>query len=408
MVDMIEQDALNDLDSVSPPVETHDHDEAVKSIVMTPRNPGSLDRLKAWWKSELKPGIHVVRKDNDPLRYMFLITSNSYEDREKETITTEALKAYEASCYPGDGLYHNDNPLIFWHDDDVVMGEIVAVNVSGPFLVEVAKEINTPIAKVLWDVAEQTEGAGVSHRFGYLEKDRDTSGTFSRIFKQETTWLPQVELAANRMTYAGVVGMASPASDKWLNDTFERITGIKGAAEKIHAKTGEVEKELEALGVSHKAFPPKAPVEAAVEAADVIEDEVEEDAKADLPMPEYMGVVNQILTLIMSLVDSQMEGVNAQMGMAKAFDELKELRMSEKAADKVTMETLQKQITEMQTKLKSLEDFRSLTPKRAADHVPVDVKSVSAAVEAAEKARKDGDMEDNPMFGKLKPAPKYD
>jgi hypothetical protein len=183
----IELDALNDPASIDhPPQEGHTHE--VKSFVATPRDLGVIGKIRTWLKSELKPGIHVVHKDNDPLRYMILITSNSYEDREKETITTKALEEYEASCYPGEGLYHNDNRLVYWHDDDAPIGEIIAVNVSGPFLVEVAKELPTAFAKVIWDVAEATDHAGVSHRFGYLEKDRDPDGTFHRIYKDETTW----------------------------------------------------------------------------------------------------------------------------------------------------------------------------------------------------------------------------
>jgi hypothetical protein len=125
----IELDALNDPASIDhPPQEGHTHE--VKSFVATPRDLGVIGKIRTWLKSELKPGIHVVHKDNDPLRYMILITSNSYEDREKETITTKALEEYEASCYPGEGLYHNDNRLVYWHDDDAPIGEIIAVNGS--------------------------------------------------------------------------------------------------------------------------------------------------------------------------------------------------------------------------------------------------------------------------------------
>lgn len=45
---------------------------------------------------------------------------------------------------------------------------------------------------------------------------------------------------------------ASPQSDAWLNDIFEKMTGIKGAAALIHAKTGELERRLAARGIHHK------------------------------------------------------------------------------------------------------------------------------------------------------------
>lgn len=411
---VIEQDALNDTTWTPPPIDAHDHVDTVKSVVMTPRaEDGPLKRLLSWWKSELKPGIHIVQKDSDPLRTMFLITSNSYEDRDNETITTEALKAYEESCYPAEDMFYCDNPLLWWHDDDVVMGEIVAVNLSGPFLIEVARELPNPVSKVLWDYAEQNgDNAGTSHRFGYLEKDRDDNGVFRRIFKQETSYLPERHLAANDRTYAGVIGtMATPASDKRLDDIFKQVAGIENASAKLHAKTGELEKELAALGIQHKALPPK-PAAGAAEvvegAADVAEEVVEEDAKSPADMGAYMATLNQIFTLVMELVDAQTEGMGREVALAKALDEaktqiksLEETMASERAAVKTRTQTVDQ-------RLEILEKRLALAPRRAADQTPVDPKVIAAVVTEAEKSRAEGEMVDDPIFGKLKPPIKYE
>lgn len=408
----IEQDALKDLSAQDPPPTPHTHE--VSSFVATPRELGFIDKIRTWWKSELKPGVHVVHKANDPLRYMFLITSNSYEDREKETITTKALEEYEASCYPGEGLYHNDNRLLFWHDDDVPMGDIVAVNVSGPLLVEVAKEIDTPVAKVLWDIAEATERAGVSHRFGYLEKDRDPDGTFRRIFKDETTWLPDLGLAANGLTYAGVIGMASPASDKWLDETFERIAGIKGASAKLHAKTGELEKELEAAGLSHKTIgkPPMQPP-ADVEGEEIIEDEVEEDVKdgPEMDMASFSAIVNNIAGLVMDLVEAQSGVLDNQHGLAKELTEIKEMRVSEKAQDSTTMKDLQDKVKTLSEQVAALNQRASLAPRSASREIaPADPelakKQISEAIDGAEAAREKQNTMSDSFWGELKPLPK--
>jgi hypothetical protein len=419
MTDVIEQDALLDPASQDPPPpDTHTHE--VKSFVATPRQDlGIIGKIRTWFKSELKPGIHVVHKDNDPLRYMILITSNSYQDRENETITTKALEEYEQSCYPGEGFYHNENRLVYWHDDDAPIGDIIAVNVSGPFLVEVAKELPTPFAKVIWDIAETTEHAGVSHRFGYLEKDRDPDGTFHRIFKDETTWLPDLGLAANGLTYAGVVGMASPASDKWLDETFERIAGIKGASTKLHAKTGELEKELEAAGISHKAFLPKAadapPAKpaAVVEGEEIIEEEdVEEDVKdvAPLSIEGISNAFNQFMAIVMDLVDAQGGMVDNQMGMAKELTELKEMRVSEKAIESTTLKTMEDKLKALETSVAELSRRASLAPRsasRTAGEVDPDTakKQIGDAIDSATQAKAESDLVEVPGWGKLKPAP---
>src|SRR6187402_508039 len=99
-------------------------------------------------------------------------------DRENETITSKALEDYVASCHPAPDVFHCDNPYLWWHDDDVVMGEIIAVSYIEPFLVEMIQEIpNSPVSKVLFDFAELNgDNAGASHRFGYRDEDRTADG----------------------------------------------------------------------------------------------------------------------------------------------------------------------------------------------------------------------------------------
>lgn len=432
---IIERDALADTTHATPPIRDHPAHEEVKSIVMTPRMEQTLvEKMMGWFKSELKPGMHILRKDNEPMRHMFLITSNSYEDREKETITTKALEDYEASCFPGEGLFHCDNPLVYWHDDDVPMGEIIAVNVSGPFLVELVKELDTPVAKFLWDIAEETKDAGVSHRFGYLEKDRDPDGTFHRIFKQETSWLPRRDLAANELTHAGVMDMASPQSDKWLDEQMERLRGIKNASAKIHSKTGEIEKELEAGGLAHKAFPPaiagKKPVveadaatvvtdDAVVEAdADVMDEDKEEMAPvaetastmADLKRMAIVmdGLFNMVQTIISENAESELDRV----GMLKELKELKEGRVSEKAHEKTVLDMLEDKLKALEARQQMTEKKLDMTPRSVTQVVantdPEFAKrSVSEAIDGAVQAKKESEFVDS-MFGKVLPPIKYD
>lgn len=403
MNELIERDALNDAATPGPPPTPHDHHE-VFSFTATPKmDTGLLQKMMSWWKAELKPGLHVVPKDTSGLRHMFIITSNSYQDREDETITSAALKAYEDSCYPGEDLFHCDNPLLWWHDNDVVMGEIVAVNYSEPLLIEVARELPTAVSKVLFDYAEQNgDSAGASHRFGYLDKDRDSDGTYHRIFKQETSYLPERSLAANSGTYAGVIKhMASSQSDKRLDEIFEKAAGIKGASALIHAKSGELDKQLEAAGIAHKAVkPPVPPIEADVVVAETTE-EVPEDAKADAPpdMDGFMTLMNQVYTIVMEMVDTQLGLSDTAAAMAKEIKELKEIRATEKIAEKVFTASLEKRVELLEKRL-SLAG-RSVTQEKG--HTPKE--AIEAVVEAVEKDRKDGELQNVPGFGFLKPPP---
>lgn len=353
----IERDALASTPE-QPPPDAHQHD--MKSFIATPRTDASiLERIRSIFTDELKPGILVTRKDADGLRHMFIITSNAYEDRESETITSAALKAYEDSCYPGDDLFHCDNPLLWFHDDDVPIGEIVAVNYSDPFLVEVARELNDPVAKVLWDYAEQNgDKAGASHRFGYRDEDRLPNGDYKRIFKQETTYLPDRALAANLGTYAGVLKeMSTVESDKRLNVIFEQATGIKDAASKIHAKSGALKKELAELGIMSKAAPP---VVADDTAAAEVDAETDTEAKAEAPgdFAKYLETLNQIYALVMSMVDAQSGMYDAEMGMMKALKAQEDARVKDKAYN----DTLEKRVAMVESRLNM--SGRSVTQQR--------------------------------------------
>lgn len=429
MTDILEQDALNDTTwaNDSPPPSAHPH-ETVKAFIATPRmDEGVIEKLSKWVKGQgLKSFLQFARKDG--LRHMFIVTSNSYEDREGETITSDALKAYEQSCFPGEDLFHCDNPLLWWHDDDVVMGEAVTVNYSEPFLVEVFRELPNPVSKVLWDYAENNgHNAGASHRFGYLEKDRDEDGTFHRIFKQETSYLPERSLAANDRTYAGVI-MASPQSDKRLDEIFEQVAGIKGASAKLHAKTGELEKELEAAGISHKALPPKvvapnpkSPVETEMiedEAEIEIEDDAKENAAPPLSIEGISNAFNQFMAIVMDLVDAQGGVLDNQMGMMKAHEdvmkdltEIKEMRVSEKAQDTSTIKDLQEKLKALSDKVKGLEDRANLAPRsasRTSGETDPDMakKMIGDAIDKVKEARDHEGETYDPFYGWLKPLPK--
>lgn len=395
----IEQDALKNawveyVDKREYPTQP----PTLKSFIATPRtDTGIFQRIRSFFTDEMKPML-TVQKGADGLRYMFIITSNSYQDREDETMTSEALKAYEASCYPGEGLFRCDNPLLWWHDDDVPMGEIVAVNYSEPFLIEVARELPTPVAKVLWDYAEQQgDKAGASHRFGYREEDRTPEGDFKRIFKQESTYLPERALAANIGTYAGVMkDMSSRDSDKRLDEIFAQVSGgqIQNASAKIHAKTGEIEKELAALGIGHKAR----------KADELVDDAPQEDAqpadteeKVEMPA-DFMGKLQslmQIYSLVMDMVDAQSGMMETELTLGKEIKTLKDENAKEKSYSK-----------SLEQRVEILEKKLSLTPRRATQVVETDPAALAENIQRIQKDAQDSNLVDS-IVGKVKPPIDY-
>lgn len=222
--------------------------EQPESLYATPdsNDTGVLKTLVSRFKRGLKPGQSVI-KAADGRRFMFIVTSNSYQDREQETITSTALKEYVDRAWKADDLFAGNNPLLFWHDDRLVAGQIVWAKMSGPFLLELAQEAPNPIAKAMFDYREANpnEKWGASHRFGYYKSDRDADGTYRRIFKQETSMLPR-EAAANLLTFSGVFPM-----DK-KNEYLNKMLGLDNAAELLDKGVEAVVEAMAAAGLQHK------------------------------------------------------------------------------------------------------------------------------------------------------------
>lgn len=209
--------------------------------------------------------------------------------------------------------------------------------------------------------------------------------------------------------------MASPQSDKRLDEIFEQVAGIKGASAMLHAKTGELEKQLEAAGINHKALPPKV-VDAApavMEGEEVIEeDEVEEDVKdsAPLSIEGISNAFNQFMAIVMDLVEAQGGIVDNQMGLAKELTEIKELRVSEKAQDTTTIKDLQEKVKALGEQVAALNNRASLVPRSASRTIgetdpEFAKKQISDAIDNAGEARKEQSKKFDPFWGELNDLP---
>lgn len=228
----------------------HAHADEMQHIYAAPdsNDPGLLKALRAKFSNGPKPGINVF-KGIDGKRYMLIGTSNSYKDREGETITTAALKAdVDRHWTGGDTDFMSNNPLLFWHDDRLNIGDIVWGDVRGPMYVELAREGDTPLARKLWDAIEKSdEKWGASHRFAYFTQDRNDNGDYRRIYKQETSILPR-DAAANLLTFGEVL----PVS-KNRNEYLAKMTGLENAGALLDESIEKFTEAMSAQGLEHKA-----------------------------------------------------------------------------------------------------------------------------------------------------------
>ncbi len=172
----------------------------------------------------LKNHAHVVKGD-DGLRYMLLISSNAYEDREFEFVPEKALKEYVNTSMKS-GEYEGENVLLFWHSDPPStayknrIGDIVHAELKSHFLIEVARERENTVVdlsrkrkgeapfkvqvKAVWDAMENGDTEyGASIGFLHRRKDKQDD-TYNHILKFETSVLP-VEDAANAITLSEII-----------------------------------------------------------------------------------------------------------------------------------------------------------------------------------------------------------
>jgi hypothetical protein len=151
----------------------------------------------------------TVVKGAGGLRHMVIVSSNAFQDRDKEWVSIKALEQYVKEF--------GGNDLLIWHRGDRI-GQIIEAKLVGAFLVEVARELpdlpvnlaapgDEPIAttvKQVWDVIERNPDIwGASIGFRYRAGDRE-DGVYEDIKKYETSLLP-LQHAANIFTFARIV-----------------------------------------------------------------------------------------------------------------------------------------------------------------------------------------------------------
>ena len=164
-----------------------------------------------WIEGDETSYIHLFKENNQ--RFMVLLSSNAYLDREEEIVKQKALerhvKTFDSETF---------HPLLLWHGGEPI-GQIIEAQMTGPFLFELAKELPNKIIdlareegeepffisrRAVWDTIEETPKRwGVSIGFKHEQGD-EKDGAFDVIFKTESSILPH-EDAANAVTLSQII-----------------------------------------------------------------------------------------------------------------------------------------------------------------------------------------------------------
>lgn len=192
----------------------------------------------------------IIHKARDGLRYVGLITSNAYVDRDNEIVSEKALRSWVESAWQG-GSYIADNPLLFWHGGPAI-GDVIWSDMRGSFLIEIAKERRNPFAKLIFNLVERMPIQwGVSH--GFKDKAHEFVGrwkVYRRIAKKETSILPLV-FAANAFTQVKVKNMGT--MDKFRLSFLKKNAPEAAALERSLTRTARrKQQQLDRAGVERK------------------------------------------------------------------------------------------------------------------------------------------------------------
>lgn len=253
--------------------------------------------------------VHGIKTFDLPEgKYVALWTSNAFEDRDKEIITTKAWENYV-----GRADHTKERGRVwFWHVKGTDFADVIWQGVEGRMLLEIAKVDNTDYGNKMFHALQHPEqfpevvpyGWGTSHGFVYRASDK-AAGEYAFVHKFESTVLPW-HRASN--LYGGLVQL-------WDNENKEvTVMGSQVSQEKadgLAALVGpetaamlldmakQASEDLELAGINTKADkkappPPPPPAKAGDEEEEEEEEMETEEEKEFYELeltPELMGEI---------------------------------------------------------------------------------------------------------------------
>ena len=269
----------------------------------------------------------------DGMRLAFFVTSNGYQDRELQHVAQAALTDYVERSYDDEGEWQGDNRLLLWHQKMLDVGDIVWADIRHGFLIEIAKERDTPVASWLWDWWEQNPDRlnAASHGFKVVEM---VENVYRQIQKFETSVLPRAA-AANVLTLAEVVNM-SKTRDQLVNEIF----ATEQAAEWLNAGTNGLRKLGEHLTAQN------------VEAKS-------KDASVETVLETDKSDSNENLVVFNKMLDFTGDLVEAQGALQESFDALE----SDSATRQKALDEDRATLKKYEDRLEKLEGMMAQAPR---------------------------------------------
>lgn len=246
-------DAIDNLaDAIESAITVELSEDGRRDLYISPAD-GAVAALRKSLTAKLTPGLSVL-KDKAGRRYLWMVTSNGYKDRDKEHVATKALEQYVKACWTGDDTaFVGDNHHYIWHVKELgSISDLMFADVWSGFLVELWREQDDPIAKAFYNFVERHDEIewGASHGFqGVLKGD-----TFTHINKFESSSLP-LDAAANLLTLSEVLPMSVKSKrDGFIDQLFKEEFGIDGAAAILHTGPDKLRDELAKKGHTAKSL----------------------------------------------------------------------------------------------------------------------------------------------------------
>lgn len=299
-----------------------------------------------------KPAVSTfaVFKTSKGLRWISF-SSNGYEDRDKEIVSTKALAA-DCERTKADGLY---GPLRWWHcghpdplsldepwGPGIDLGQCDFSAMSGPFLVESGTFANDAIGQV---VARKAKDLAISLGFFHPRSEPDASGVFHHIRRFERSLAPAGRVS-NPLTafyvpngetmdamqikqLKALLGDAVPEAE--LTGLIEKYTsqaqktaedaGLRfkddGMAQQIAALEAQIA-ALKSTLTPVEETAEKAPVAPPVAAEEEVETEEEEggDYAGDMSIGDFKAIIAEAVKAGISGVASEMKALRTEVGAA--------------------------------------------------------------------------------------------
>lgn len=219
-------------------------------------------------KKAFASGVKAFESDGN--QYLWLWTSNAFEDDQREIIATKAWDDYVARC-DGSG---NRGRVWFWHVKGSDYADVVWQGVEGRILLELAKIDNTEYGRKMFHALQHPEelpgllpqGWGTSHGFVYKRSSKvmGPPHVYNWVHKFETTTLP-FHRASNKLggikevidmtvSKEKVAGLAAVVGEELAQKMLETA---KAAGGDLEQKVAFKEKDDDVEEVKPKAKPAK-------------------------------------------------------------------------------------------------------------------------------------------------------